>query len=60
MIARVFAEDWSEVERFLAARGYDEEEIARIVEIAQSQGLDAMLIDRVLATSERKEAGTVH
>ena len=45
---------WSTIAKYLASDGYDEEEIERIVEIAQSQGLDAMLIDRVLGTNERK------
>jgi hypothetical protein len=51
---------WSTIETFLSSRGYDEAAITEIVEIARQENLDPALIDRVLASSEREEVGSVH
>ena len=50
---------WARVEQFLAAQGFTEEAIARILESARHEGLDATKIDRVIA-SEREEARSLH
>jgi hypothetical protein len=43
---------WANVERFLYSEGFSAEEVARILATAHERGLDAMLIERVLAASE--------
>jgi hypothetical protein len=50
---------WSNVEEFLRSR-YPEEIAARIAEVARQEGLDATLIDRVIATGEREEVKFLH
>jgi hypothetical protein len=51
---------WAKVEEFLASRGFTEEAIARILEIAHAQGLDATLINRVLTVRETEEVKFLH
>ena len=51
---------WSNVERFLHSEGYTEEEIVCILEVARAQGLDASLINRVIAIDEREEVVSLH
>jgi hypothetical protein len=52
---------WANVAKFLQEQeGLDEEAVARVVARAIEEGLDPVLIGSVLATSERKEAGTLH
>jgi hypothetical protein len=51
---------WLKVARFLCSEGYTEEEIARILEVAHAQGLDASLINRVIAIDEREEVVSLH
>jgi hypothetical protein len=51
---------WSEVERFLCSEGFAEGEVAHILEVARAQGLDASLINRVIAIDEREQVVSLH
>jgi hypothetical protein len=51
---------WLEVERFLCSEGFTDEQVAPILEAARERGLDAMLIERVLATGEGEEVRLLH
>ena len=51
---------WSTVEKFLASEGYDEQEIARILDRAHQENLDPALIDRVPASSKGEKVGPLH
>jgi hypothetical protein len=48
---------WSRIEQFLAERGFTAVEILRVVGRAQSQGLNASLIVRVLGEREARGSG---
>jgi hypothetical protein len=51
---------WSDVEEFLRVEGYPEEAIVCVLELARQEGLDASLINRVIAIDEREEVVSLH